>query len=53
LLFATDAYQKLGGFAGMRDESKIIVWATMKSYPWEVVRMAMHTAGLDGACAWG
>jgi len=25
--------KKLGGFAGMRDESKIIVWTTMKSYP--------------------
>jgi hypothetical protein len=41
----TDAFEKLGGFKGMREESSAIVWATIRSRPLQVVRMAADTFG--------
>ena len=45
LLWATDAYQKLGGFEGMREESKQIVIGTLRSHPRDVLQMAIETVG--------
>jgi hypothetical protein len=45
LLWATDAYQNLGGFEGMRDEANQIVVGTFLSRPWDVLRMAVQTIG--------
>jgi hypothetical protein len=45
LLWATDTYQKLGGFEGMREESKQIVIGTFRSRPWDVLQMAIETVG--------
>src|SRR5262249_29624941 len=48
VLWAPDAaYQKLGGFEGMREEAKQIVMSTFLSRPWDVLQMAVHTVGLS------
>jgi hypothetical protein len=45
LLWATDAYQNLGGFEGMREEANQIVIGTFLSRPWDVLQMAVQTIG--------
>jgi hypothetical protein len=42
LLWNSGIYEKLGGFRGMREESRTIVAATLAQYPWEVARMMIR-----------
>lgn len=42
LLWNPDAVQKLGGYAGLKRESKIIVEGTLKTYPYEVVAVIVQ-----------
>jgi hypothetical protein len=39
LLWSTGIYQKLGGFPGMRDEAKKIIWRKIETHPIEVLQM--------------